>query len=128
MATFTPPTAYDNPPILPDSYGPEARLFRYFPNRARYIAVFALNNGTFVQDTPSDENSNTNIPYPWNPNDPSAPYATSYYIDYEASPPTPTKILTSHEVYIIKVYLGPTQVTDEEAAALTHAGYGDLIS
>ena len=58
MATFTPPTAYDNPPILPDSPGLATRLFRYYPNRARYIAVFALSNGTFVQDTPSDENSN----------------------------------------------------------------------
>jgi hypothetical protein len=34
----------------------------------------------------------------------------------------------AHEVWITKVYLGPTYVTDEEAAALTAAGYGGLIT
>jgi hypothetical protein len=126
VATFTPPTAYDNPPILPDSPGLATRLFRYFPNRARYITVFALSNGTFVQDTPSDENSNTNVPYPYNPYDPSAPYSTSYYYDYENMQPAVNKV--AHEVWITKVYLGPTYVTDEEAAALTAAGYGGLIT
>lgn len=128
MPTFTPPTAYDNPPILPDDYSVARRLFRYFPNRARYIAVFALSDGTYVQDTPSDENQNTNVPYPWNFDDPSAPYATSYYIDYTQSPPQPTVSTVSHEVWITKVYLGPTYVTDQEAANLTAAGYGALIS
>lgn len=126
MPTFTPPTAYDNPPILPDDRSIATRLFRYYPNRARYIAVFALSDGTFVQDTPSDENQNTNIPYPWNFNDPSAPYATSYYYDYENMQPAVVNV--SHEVWITKVYLGPTYVSSDEAAALTAAGYGDLIS
>lgn len=128
MPTFTPPVAYDNPPILPDDHGLGKRLFRYFPNRARYIFVFALSDGTFVQDTVSDENSNTNVPYPYNPWDPSAPYSTSYYVNYEAVPPLPAKSEVAHEVWITKVYLGPTYVTDDEAAALTAAGYGGLIT
>jgi len=90
--------------------------------------VFALSDGTFVQDTPTPENSNTNVPYPYNPWLPDSPYATSYYVDYSVTPPQPTVSNTSHEVWITTVYLAPTYVSDEQAAALTHAGYGDLIS
>lgn len=128
MKTFTPPTVYDNPPILPDSVGEARRLWRYFPNRARYVVVFALSDGTFVQDTATAENANTNIPYPYNPWNPSAPYSTSYYINFEVTPPVPTVDTVSQSPYITKVYLGATQVTDTEAATLTAAGYGDLIS
>lgn len=108
--------------------GPARRLWRYFPNRARYVVVFALSDGTFVQDTATNENSNTNIPYPYNPYDPSAPYSTSYYTDFEQNPPRPTVSTVSQNPYVTKVYLGVTQVSDSEAAALTAAGYGDLIS
>ena len=128
MATFTPPTVYDNPPILPDSRGLANRLFRYFPNRARYVAVFALSDGTFAQDTATAENSNTNIPYPYNPWDPSAPYVTSWYTDYEATPPVLTHTSVSQNPYITKVYEGREYVSATEVAALTAAGYGDLIS
>ena len=128
MATFTPPTVYDVPAILPTSMGEERRLFRYFKNRARHVMVFALSDGTFVQDTATPENSNTNIPYPYNPYDPSAPYATSYYIDFEVTPPVPTVTTVAHDVWITKVYQVATYVTDSEAAALTAAGYGDLIT
>lgn len=128
MATFTPPVAYDNPPILPDRGGLANRLFRYFPNRPRYIAVFALSDGSFVQDTPSAENANTNIPYPYNPWDPSAPYATSYYTNYEVNPTQQVRVDVAHDVWITKVYMAPTYVTATEAAALTAAGYGGLIS
>jgi hypothetical protein len=127
VPTFTPPVVYDNPPILPDATLAN-RLFRYFPNRPRYVAVFALSDGTFVQDTPTKENSNTNVPYPYNPWQPDAPYATSYYVDYTQRPPQPTVSNTSHEVWITTVYLAPTYVSSEQAAVLTHAGYGDLIS
>ena len=128
MATFTPPTVYDNPPILPDSRGLANRLFRYFPNRARYVAVFALSDGTFAQDTATAENSNTNIPYPYNPWDPSAPYVTSWYTDYEATPPVLTHTSVSQNPYITKVYEGREYVSATEVAALTAAGYGALIS
>ena len=128
MAYFTPPKVYDNPPILPDSRGLANRLFRYYPNRARYVAVFALSNGTFVQDTATAENSNTNIPYPYNPWDPSAPYVTSWYTDYEANPPVLTHTSVSQNPYITKVYEGREYVSATEVAALTAAGYGALIS
>lgn len=128
MATFTPPTVYDNPPILPDSRSLANRLFRYFPNRARYVAVFALSDGTFVQDTPTAENTNTNIPYPYNPWTPAAPFSTSYYTDYEQVPPRPTKTTVSQDPHITKVYLEPSYVSPEEVTALTNAGYGALIS
>jgi hypothetical protein len=87
-----------------------------------------LSDGTFVQDTPSEENSNTNIPYPYNPYDPSAPYVTSYFVNFEASPPVPEVYTAAQDPYITKVYLGPQEISDEEVAALTAAGYGDLIS
>jgi len=128
VATFTPPKVYDNPPILPDSRSLANRLFRYFPNRARYVAVFALSDGSFVQDTPTAENTNTNVPYPYNPWDPAAPYATSYYVDYSQHPTRQVKAEVAHEVYITKVYLEPSYVTDAEVTALTNAGYGALIN
>jgi len=81
-----------------------------------------------VQDTPTPENSNTNVPYPYNPSLPDAPYATSYYVDYSQTPPQPTVSNTSHDVWITTVYLAPTYVSSEQAAILTHAGYGALIS
>jgi len=128
VATFTPPKVYDNPPILPDARGLANRLFRYFPNRARYVTVFALSDGTFVQDTATAENSNTNIPYPYNPWEPSAPFSTSYYINYEVVPPVPTVSKVSQNPYIVKVYQEKMNVTAAEVAALTAAGYGALIS
>ena len=128
MATFTPPQVYDNPPILPDSRGLANRLFRYYKNRARYVMVFALSDGTFVQDTATEHNSNTNIPYPYNPYDPSAPFVTSWYTDYEANPPVLTHTSVGQNPWIAKVYQEKMYVTNAEAAALTAAGYGALIS
>ena len=128
MAYFTPPKVYDNPAILPDSRGIANRLFRYYHNRARYVNVFALSDGTFVQDTATAENSNTNIPYPYNPYDPSAPYVTSWYTNYEVNPPVLTHTSVSQNPYITRVYEGREYVTAAEVAALTAAGYGALIS
>jgi len=127
LHTFTPPIVKDNPPILPDTYGQARRLWRYFPNRPRYVMVFALSDGTFVQDTATAENSNTNIPYPYNPYDPSAPYSTSYFINFEVNPPVPETVTVSQNPYITKVYMNVCQVTDAEKAALTAAGYGDCF-
>jgi len=136
VATFTPPVAYDNPPILPGAGGLGTRLFRYFPNRKRYIAVFLLSDGTYVQDTPNGYdlsgniigNTNTNIPYPYNPYDPASPYSTSYYVDYSQSPRKQVKTTVSQNPYVAKVYLGPTAITATEQTALTAAGYGGCIA
>jgi hypothetical protein len=123
--TFTPPQVYDNPPILPDSVGPAKRLWRYFSNRARYVNVFALSDGSFVQDTATTENSNTNIPYPYNPYDPSAPYSSTVYHDYTLKKQVVENV--SQNPWITKVYFTPTQVSQAEASSLTTAGYGALI-
>ena len=128
MPTFTPPKVKDNPPILPDSRGLERRLWRYFPNRPRYVLVFKLSDGTFVQDTATAENSNTNIPYPYNPWNPEAPYSTSYFINYEVTPPVPTSVTVSQDPYVAKVYMNSCYVTAAEATDLTNAGYGACIS
>jgi len=128
VKTFTPPIVKDNPPILPDSMGLQRRLWRYFPNRGRYVIVFALSDGTFVQDTATAENTNTNIPYPYNPWNPESPYSTSYFINYEANPPVPEVVTVAQDPYVTKVYLNVCQVSDAEATALTAAGYGDCIS
>lgn len=136
LQTFTPPVALDNPPILPYAGGLGNRLFRYFPNRKRYIAVFALSDGTFVQDTPNGfdlsgnvvPNTNTNIPYPYNPYDPSSPYSTSGYVDYSKFPFEQVTVTVSQNPYITKVYLGPTVVSAPEANALSAAGYSGCIA
>lgn len=126
--TFTPPIVYDNPAYLPDSTGPARNLFRYCANRPRRVYVYALSDGTFVQDTATPENSNTNIPYPYNPWDPSAPYASSSYVDFTQTPARVVTSETAHDVWITKVYMTATTVTQSEAYDLTAAGYGDLLS
>jgi len=91
-----------------------------------------LSDGTFVQDTPNGFDpkggvvsiTNTNVPYPYNPDDPASPYSTSYYIDYSQSPPEPTKTVVIQNPWITKVYMGPTYVTSAEETALLNAGYG----
>ena len=128
MATFTPPVAYDTPPILPDSTGSAMRLFRYTPNRPRRVYVYALSDGTFAQSVATAENSNTNIPYPYNPWEPAAPYSSASYTDYTVYPTRQVTIDTAHDVYIKKVYMTATEITTSEQNALTAAGYGGLIS
>jgi len=125
---FTPPVVFDNPPILPDTTGVARRLFRYFNNRPRHVGVYALSDGTFVQDTATAENNNTNIPYPYNPYDPASPYSTTYYIDFSQNPPQPTVSTVAQNPYITKTYFEKSYVTDAEATALTAAGYGALIT
>ena len=141
MPTFTPPIVYDRPPFLPTTKGAARALFRYFPNRPRYVNVFQLSDGSFVQDTAttyatdstgnviSVDFSNTNIPYPWNPYQPNAPYSTVYYTDYTQNPPRQVMTTVSQNPYIVALYgNGPTVVPAYEALLLTAAGYGPLIS
>jgi hypothetical protein len=124
VPTFTPPVAIDNPPFLPETpRGPALSLFRHYRPRARGINVFLLSDGTYVQDTASAENSNTNIPYPWNIDDPGGPFSTVTNWDG-------TVTSVSQDPYIVKVYYGghDNPITADEAASLTAAGYGGLIS
>ena len=133
---FTPPIAYDNPPVLPDKPSLASRLFRYYPNRARYINVFYLSDGTFVQDTPNGfapdgsvvANANVNFPGTYNPWDPSAPFSTSYYMDYTQNPPVQVAATVSEDPYIVKTFHVPCYVSTAIAALLTAAGYGACIA
>jgi hypothetical protein len=123
VPTFTPPNAQDNPAFLPETAGPAYGLFRHYTNRLRGINVFLLSDGSYVQDTASPENSDTNIPYPWNVDDPGGPYVDGNNWDN-------TPIRAFQDPYIVKVYYGGHEVpvTTDEAASLTAAGYGALIT
>ena len=119
---FTPPNVDDVPPFLPETRGPARNLFRHYRLRTRGVNVFVLSDESVVQDTATAENSNTNIPYPWDPNDPSGPYARVYDIfgnetDFSQNP------------YITAVFYGAHSylVNSAMATILTMAGYGDLL-
>ena len=65
---FTPPEVLINPPYMPSTpYGPARSLFRHYTPRAAGTNVYLLSDGTYVQTYATPENSNTNIPYPWDP-------------------------------------------------------------
>ena len=134
MPTFTPPTLSDIPAFNADSSRDQVSLYRHFANTTRYVSVYALSDGTFVQDTPNGfapngnqvPNTNCNIPLPWDPNNPGAPYATTWFYDFLNN--EPSVIATGHDVWIVKLYgFGPQEVTDAEATMLISAGYGDCI-
>lgn len=137
MSTFTPPVIYDRPWFLPDSSGIQKGLFKYFQKlNPRYVSVFYLSDGSFVQDTPNGyapdssvvSNTNTNVPYPWNPSNPDAPYVRSDYWDVSQNPAVYTVDAISHPVWIVSVVNTITEVSAAMAAALTTAGYGACIS
>ena len=119
---FTTPLVKITPPYLPETKGLPYMLFRHYAVREAHVNVYELQDGTFVQNYPSPENTNTNIPYPWNPSDPTAPYATvtnwngtieRFYL------PNP----------IVRVFYGgeTTMVTQQEANKLRQAGYGNYL-
>lgn len=74
-------------------------LWAHFENRIRGVDVFALSDGTYVQETATPENGNTAIPYPWNPDYPSAPF--SYVTNFDGTVTTATV-----DPYIIFRYAG----------------------
>ncbi len=96
------------------------------PNHSRYVSVFKLSDGSYVQDTGTAENSNTNVPYPWNPYMPGSPYSSTSYYDYTTKQMVIDDV--AHSVWIEVWYQGPTVVSSTEAAALTAAGYGALLT
>jgi hypothetical protein len=133
---FTPPIVYDRGPYNPDSTEIQKALFKFFPTSPRYVQVFFLSNGSFVQDTPNGfapdgsvvENENTNYPYPWNFNDPSGPYNTSWYYDYSQNPPVRVIEYDKLPEWIEQYFNGVTEVSQGMANALIAAGYGACIS
>ena len=127
--TFTPPVLNDRPLFSDTDSEAQKGLMKFMkPLNARYVNVFQLSDGTFVQDTPTPENANCNIPYPWDPNNPSAPYVQTVAVDYSVTPPVLKTTNTSHSVWITKVYNGVTAVDQGTVDLLISAGYRDRLS
>lgn len=143
---FEPPTLAINPPFLPDSDAQQVGLWRHYRPAKVGINVFKLNNGSFVQQqstptitamtnlaghttsgpqppwTPTEALLTSNVPYPWNPYYPNAPYSTVY--NWTGSVTTTT--LTPR---IVQVFYGGHEnlITESTATELIAAGYGDCI-
>ena len=118
QAYFTPPTVRDVTNYLHDSSGLQVKLWRHFRLKERGVNVFALSDGTFVQDTATPENGNTGYPLPWILNSPNNEFSTVYNING-------TVTHTTLDPFIIKVYEGGHRhlITASEATRLTRAGY-----
>ena len=101
----------------------------------RYVDVYLLSDNSVVQGTPHGiagngstiANTNTSLPYPWNPSYPGEPYSTAYYFDYANNVMVVDTI--SHPTWIVKLYgYGPQWVSASEAAILTTAGYAGCLT
>jgi len=77
--SFTTPLTKVVPPILPETRGQSYLLFRHYASTYRHVNVFQLSNGTYVQDYPTVENGNANVPYPWITDSPDNQYAFVTY-------------------------------------------------
>jgi len=128
MPTFTPPKVQIVPRFMHDSSVQQKGLYKFYKPYDAYVQVFLLSNGTFVQNYPTSENSKTDIPYPWNPNDPSGPFSWGYYTNYDVNPAKPTYFETSHEVWIEQMWDRPSKITDGIALMLKNSGYSACIS
>lgn len=111
-------------------------LWRHFENRERGVNVWQLSDGSFVQDTATPENSNTTMTavYPWDVNNPQAPYVRAIFIDSGANPQSPTEHDTVHSPYPVAFFQGgASHVVTAAQAALLEAytsygtGYSDCI-
>lgn len=124
MAYFTPPLVQDRPTFLPDSTEAQKDLWRHFANRKRGVNVWIMSDGSVVQDTATAENSNTDLSgvYPWDVNNPAAPYVRSIYIDPGANPQSPTEHDTAHSVYPVAFFPGgsTSPVTSAQATLLSN--------
>jgi hypothetical protein len=127
LPTFVPPIIYDIPPILPDTRGIQRALYKFQQNLPRYVRVYLLSNNVFVQDTATDENSNTDIPQPYNINEPSGLISSVEFYNYDTMQP---QVIDSYlPVWIVLTFAcAPQTVSVGLAAMLTAAGYGSLIT
>lgn len=137
MSSFTPPLVKVVPTFGPDSTQDQVDLWRHFENRERGVNVWILSDGNVVQSDPSPENSNTDLSavYPWDVNDATAPFVTSYYIDPGASPQVTTAHTVSHNPYPVAFFQGgtTTPITAAQVTLLTGytshgTGYAGCIS
>ena len=116
---FVPPIVYN---VTPLGNGPADALYKFYKPRARGVAVFQLEDGTFVQDTPTAENSNANVPYPlWSPGN---------IINQQWNPFTLTTETVVVQNPAIQVWYGGHEYVVDQAMAdqLTSAGYADCLT
>jgi len=134
---FTPPLIQDRPPFNPDSTELQKELWLHFENRIRGVNVWIMSDGSIVQDTASPENSNTDLSgvYPWDVNNPAAPYVRSIFIDSGADPQIPSEHDVSHDPYPVQFFSGgSTHVVSEATAAMLGDytnfgnGYSDCLT
>lgn len=122
-AKFTPPMASTLPAFLPDTKGPAFGLAKYRNVLQQGVVVYALSDGTFRQDVPTAENSNTAVPpYPLMP-DQELPNIIN--VDYTGAYPAnpPTRVVTTISPYVTAVYYGGHTYTVSQATATALAGY-----
>lgn len=126
MHTFTPPSAPLTGPTSAEAETLANRLMRHFNLQAVGVNVFQLKDGTFVQDYPTPENSNTNVPYPilFPPNTP----ISRVYGAVRKDKQDYSEVDNANPV--VRIFWGShaNQVDDATAAALTSAGYGAYIT
>lgn len=124
-AKFTPPQVATLPAFLPETKGPEFGLAKYRNVLNQGVTVYALSNGTFVQDIGSPENRNTNIPpYPLssdNPTNTPNVIDVTYTGAYPGNPPT--RVTTTVSPYVVTVYEGGRTFTVTQAVATALAAY-----
>ena len=106
MPVFTPPTDAIVGPINPDSRGNAARLMGFFPPSDRGRNVWKLPDGSYTEVQPG--------------------YLADVEFAHQGNLPWGVWTAASYD----KVYYGghATEVSDEEAASLTAAGYGSFIT
>lgn len=135
--TFTPPLVKDRPTYNADTPAFQVELWRHYERRYRGVNVWILSDGSVVQDTPTAENSSTNLDnvLPGDIMNGSAPYVTSTYIDPGANPQVPTVHTTSHNPYPVTFFYGgrTNPITAAQATLLTNytafgTGYAGCIT
>jgi hypothetical protein len=134
---FTPPLIKVVPTFLPDSTPLEKSLWLHFENRVRGVNVWILSDGSVVQSDPTPENSNTDMTdvYPWDVNNPAAPYVRSIFIDSGANPQVATEHVVVHTVYPVANFYGGSSypITTAQYTLLLNytahgAGYADCLT
>jgi hypothetical protein len=151
---FLTPQVRDRPPYLPDSSARQVGLMRHFENRLRGVLVWERNDGTYCVDTTcnyeaamtqpaaylSDDPigpdltadfqglTDSNVNYPWNPKPGSTnstiPGSFAYNVNWDQ-----TKQDFILDPYMIQWWQGGAAniVSQQQALALTAAGFGDCI-
>lgn len=152
LCIFETPQVRDRPPYLPNSSPAQVGLMRHYENRLRGVLVWQRNDGTFVQDTPSNyeaaqtnpaayiqrgpigpdlsgsEQTDTNVNYPWDLYPGSTfsevPGAYAYNVNWDQTT----------ELFVLPQYMtawwqggAENVITQATALVLTAAGYGDCI-